>query len=246
MKFFVVYTMKVLFCSILFSLLTSACSKPNNMPAYQATDTPLNSKSYTYLALGDSYTIGEQVKQEESFPFQLQNALKGKNLNVKSPKIIATTGWTTNELQSAIKQANLTDKYDFVTLLIGVNNQYRGYPIETYKKEFSELLQQAIVFANGDKSKVFVVSIPDWGVTPFAKGGSRSAQTIAEEIDNFNAANKQITLEAGVSYTDITPGSRKAVTDLSLVAPDGLHPSGKMYGEWTAALLPKITAVLNK
>lgn len=216
------------------------------MPAYQSPDTISNSKSYTYLALGDSYTIGEQVKQEESFPFQLQNALKANNFNVKAPKIIATTGWTTNELQNAIKQVNLTEKYDFVTLLIGVNNQYRGYSIETYKKEFSELLQQAIAFANGDKNKVFVVSIPDWGVTPFANGGPRSAQTIAEEIDIFNAANKQITLAAGVSYTDITPASRNAANDLALVASDGLHPSGKMYNQWAAALLPKITAVLNK
>ncbi len=215
------------------------------MPAYTP-DTLFDGKSYTYLALGDSYTIGEQVKQEESFPFQLQNALKTNQLNVKTPKIIATTGWTTDELQNAIKQANLTGKYDFVTLLIGVNNQYRGYSIETYKKEFSELLQQAITFANGDKRRVFVVSIPDWGVTPFAKNGPRSAQTIAEEINNFNAANQEITLAAGVSYTDITAASRNAANDLSLVAADGLHPSGKMYGEWTAALLPKVTAALKQ
>ncbi|WP_316802666.1 SGNH/GDSL hydrolase family protein [Pedobacter nototheniae] len=237
--------MKVLFCSILFSLLTSACTKSTTMPAYTP-DTLFDGKSYTYLALGDSYTIGEQVKQEESFPFQLQNALKTNQLNVKTPKIIATTGWTTDELQNAIKQANLTGKYDFVTLLIGVNNQYRGYSIETYKKEFSELLQQAITFANGDKRRVFVVSIPDWGVTPFAKNGPRSAQTIAEEINNFNAANQEITLAAGVSYTDITAASRNAANDLSLVAADGLHPSGKMYGEWTAALLPKVTAALKQ
>ncbi|MCZ4243451.1 SGNH/GDSL hydrolase family protein [Pedobacter punctiformis] len=238
--------MKVLFCSILFSLLTSACTKQINMPAYQSPEMLSDSKSYTYLALGDSYTIGEQVKQEESFPYQLQNLLSAEKFNVANPEIIATTGWTTDELQNAIKQANLTGKYDFVTLLIGVNNQYRSYPVETYKKEFSELLQKAITFANGDKNKVFVVSIPDWGATPFAKDGPRSAQTIAQEIDQFNAVNQQITLAAGVSYTDITPASRNAATDLSLVATDGLHPSGKMYSAWAAALLPKVVAALKQ
>lgn len=186
----------------------------------------------TYLALGDSYTIGEAVTANESFPYQLTAQLKLQNLNVQTPKIIAKTGWTTDELQAAIKEASLKTSFDMVTLLIGVNNQYRGNSQSTYRKEFKELLQTAIAFAGNNKKHVFVVSIPDWGVTPFGKNSGRSTQTIAQEIDAFNAINKEETLALGISYTDITPGSRNALTDASLVASDGLHPSGKMYGEW--------------
>ncbi|WP_316796645.1 SGNH/GDSL hydrolase family protein [Pedobacter agri] len=240
--------MKVLMSAILFSFLTSACSKERNMSEIDQptpTPSPISGQTKTYLALGDSYTIGESVKQAESFPYQLKNLLINEGLNVANPKIIATTGWTTSELQNAIVQAKLTQKFDFVTLLIGVNNQYRGNSIETYKKEFSELLQTAISFANGDKTKVFVVSIPDWGVTPFGKNFGKSIQTITTEIDNFNAVNEQIALAAGISYTNITPTSRKAINDLSLIANDGLHPSAKMYTEWANALLPKISTVLK-
>lgn len=207
--------------------------------------TPAPSGTISYLALGDSYTIGESVTQQESFPFQLQSLLKAQKIDVSSPKIIATTGWTTDELQAAIKQENLQLKYDFVTLLIGVNNQYRGYPIETYKKEFSALLQTAIAFANGRKDRVFVLSIPDWGVTPFAKNSGKSSLMIATEIDRFNAANQEITLAAGVSYTDITPASRNAAKDPELIADDGLHPSTKMYASWAADLSPKVLKALE-
>ncbi|MGM9476787.1 SGNH/GDSL hydrolase family protein [Pedobacter sp. GSP4] len=217
-------------------------SKPLIDPS---TTQPAAAGNFTYLALGDSYTIGEAVKQAESFPYQLQNLLKAKNLAVANPKIIAVTGWTTDELQGAIKKEALTNTYSFVTLLIGVNNQYRGYPISTYRKEFAELLQTAIAFAGGDKNKVFVVSIPDWGATPFGQNSGKSPQTIANEIDAFNAANQEITLAAGVSYTNITPASRNAATNPSLIAGDGLHPSGKMYSEWADALLPKVAAVLK-
>lgn len=238
-----------LFVCILFSLLSSACTKTEEMTAVKQPETttiiPNSGSKITYLALGDSYTIGESVKQAESFPYQLQNLLKDKNLDVSTPKIIATTGWTTDELQSAIKAENLNQTFSFVTLLIGVNNQYRGYPISTYKKEFSELLQKAIAFANGDKTKVFVVSIPDWGATPFGKNSGKNPQTIASEIDAFNAANQEITLAAGVSYTNITPASRNATTDPTLIASDGLHPSGKMYSEWANALLPKVSLIFK-
>jgi len=241
--------MKILLNIILFSLLTSGCTKKEPMytepTSSTPTTTPATTGDYTYLALGDSYTIGEAVKQAESFPYQLQNLLKAKGKNVANPKIIAVTGWTTDELQSAIKREALTGTYSFVTLLIGVNNQYRGYPINTYKKEFAELLQTAITFAGGDKSKVFVVSIPDWGVTPFAKNSGRNSQTISSEIDSFNAANQEITLAAGVSYTNITPASRNAATDVSLIANDGLHPSGKMYAEWASALFTNVANVLK-
>lgn len=240
--------MKVLFTAILFSLLTSACTKEKSMsPTDQplpiiTTSAPSGTKSY--LALGDSYTIGESVLPQESFPFQLQSLLKAQKTDVSSPRIIATTGWTTDELQSAIKQADVKVKYDFVTLLIGVNNQYRGYPIDTYKKEFSILLQTAIAFADGKKDHVFVISIPDWGVTPFGKSSGKDVNSIAKEIDAFNEVNQSITLAAGVSYTDITPASRNAAIDLGLVAKDGLHPSSKMYAIWAAELSPKVLKAL--
>ena len=236
--------MKILLSTLLFSLLTSSCTKVKNMPVAQQPGNTITNNTFTYLALGDSYTIGESVTQVESFPYQLQNLLKAQGKNVANPKIIATTGWTTDELKTAITKAELNQKFDFVTLLIGVNNQYRGYPISTYKKEFSELLQTAISFVNGDKRRVFVISIPDWGATPFGKSSGRSSQTIAEEIDNFNKANQDITLAAGVNYTNITPSSRNANTNLALIAGDGLHPSGKMYSEWATALLPKVIDIL--
>lgn len=241
--------MKILLSAILFSFLTSGCTKQApmiNEPAINQATNPSNGKgNFTYLALGDSYTIGEAVKQTESFPYQLQSLLKTQGINVTDPKIIAVTGWTTDELQAAIKKENLTATYSFVTLLIGVNNQYRGYPINTYKKEFTELLQTAIAFAGGNKNKVFVVSIPDWGATPFGQNSGRNPQTIASEIDSFNTANQEITLSAGVNYTNITPASRNAAVDLSLVASDGLHPSAKMYTQWATALLPKVANVLK-
>lgn len=241
--------MKLLFGITLFSLLSSGCTKENNMsvaaPADSTFVNPNAVGNYTYLALGDSYTIGESVKQSESFPYQLQAVLKKNGRNVEDPKIIAVTGWTTDELKGAITQAKVTQKFDFVTLLIGVNNQYRGYPLDTYKKEFSELLQTAIGFTGGRKARVFVISIPDWGVTPYAKNYSKNAQTIASEIDAFNSAAEQITTAAGVSFTNITPDSRMAANDVSLIAEDGLHPSGKMYANWVNAIFPKIMEVVK-
>lgn len=190
----------------------------------------------TYLALGDSYTIGESVPLSESFPYQFATQLRGKGFNVADPKIIAKTGWTTDELQAAIKAENLTQTFDFVTLLIGVNNQYRGNSKITYRKEFKELLQTAINFAGGNKKRVVVLSIPDWGVTPFGLSSGKSAKAIADEIDAFNAINREETLAQEISYTDITPASRNAATDLALVAKDGLHYSGKMHLQWAAAI----------
>ncbi|WEK19096.1 MAG: SGNH/GDSL hydrolase family protein [Candidatus Pedobacter colombiensis] len=197
-------------------------------------------KVLTYLALGDSYTIGESVPQSGSFPYQLQSLLKDKKVTVAEPKIIATTGWTTDELMQAIQHARLTSKFDFVTLLIGVNNQYRGYPIATYKKEFLALLQTAISFAKGNKKHVFVISIPDWGKTAFGVSGGRNLDDVAREIDHFNIICKEITLAEGVNYTDITPISRRGLVEPDLVASDGLHPSVKMYGEWVKLLVPKV------
>jgi lysophospholipase L1-like esterase len=191
----------------------------------------------TYLALGDSYTIGEAVSAAESFPYQLKETLVKQGHPVESIQIIAQTGWTTDELQSAIDVATLSPPYDLVTLLIGVNNQYRGYSVVNYCVEFEQLLRQAIVFAGADTERVRVLSIPDWGVTPFAQKEGRVADKVAKEIDAFNAAAKEISERLGVIFIDNTPHSRLAATDATLLAPDGLHPSGKMYAHWVQSLL---------
>lgn len=190
-----------------------------------------------YLALGDSYTIGEAVTAAESFPYQLQAALQAKGIAVAEPQIIAKTGWTTDELLTAITEQKPASNFDLVTLLIGVNNQYRGYPLNSYEQEFKQLLKLAIGFASGDADRVRVVSIPDWGVTPFASKEGRDAQQVAEEIDAYNGINKWISMALGVTYIDITPHSRLALNDTSLLAVDELHPSGKMYAEWASQLV---------
>ena len=191
----------------------------------------------SYLALGDSYTIGEAVSAAESFPYQLKEALLKQGHPVENLKIIAQTGWTTDELQAVLTAETLASSYDLVTLLIGVNNQYRGYSVATYRIEFEQLLKQAIAFALDNVEQVRVLSIPDWGVTPFAQKEGRSAEQVAKEIDAFNAAAQEISEKLDVVFINITPHSRLAATDLSLLASDGLHPSGKMYAEWVQQLM---------
>ena len=190
-------------------------------------------KTFYYLALGDSYTIGESVAGFENFPSQVAGFMKGDTMRV-IPRIIAKTGWTTDELESGLVTANSNDalraSYDFVSLLIGVNNQYRGRSVDNYRSEFEELLKKAIRFAGNRPDRVVVVSIPDWGITPFATGRDRNQ--IAREIDAYNAANRLIANQHNIHYIDITPWTREAATDLSLLAPDGLHPSGKEYRRW--------------
>ncbi|MEP3387591.1 MAG: SGNH/GDSL hydrolase family protein [Reichenbachiella sp.] len=199
--------------------------------------------TYKYLALGDSYTIGEAVAPDERWPHILQGRLVGDGLKVELPKIIATTGWTTDELQAAIDKEKPSSDYDLVSLLIGVNNQYRGYPIDQYKKEFESLLQQAIVFAKGKSERTFVLSIPDYGVTPFA--ASKDPAKIGKELDDYNAIAKMICEQYQVAFVDITPGSRRAAKEPALVAEDGLHPSGKMYKEWVDAAYPIVKSMLT-
>lgn len=181
-----------------------------------------------FLALGDSYTIGESVAESERWPNQLAAKLK-----LKEPRIIATTGWRTDQLKAAIEAANLKPEYDLVSLLIGVNNQYQGKPIEIYEREFEELLQTSIKLAKGKKKNVFVVSIPDYGYTPFGKA---KQETISLELDQYNAINKRIAAKYGVRYFNITAISRKGFEDTELVAADGLHPSGKMYAQWVEVI----------
>jgi len=182
------------------------------------------------LCLGDSYTIGEALPLYESFPYQLVQLLRKQHISVHAPEIIAKTGWTTFELADYIINHAFSDHYDFVTLLIGVNNQYRGLAVEEYTEEFEFLLKKAIHFADGISQHVCVVSIPDWGVTPFAKG--KNTHTIATAIDHFNEVNKTISHKYGTHYIDITPLSREAKKDPDLLASDGLHPSAKAYATW--------------
>jgi lysophospholipase L1-like esterase len=187
-------------------------------------------KEIKFLALGDSYTIGEGVDANERWPDQLCVLLAEKGIICSDLQIIAKTGWTTDELNAAIDEAKPDQDFDLVSLLIGVNNQYRGRSVEDYAAEFKALLARAIGFAGGNNKKVIVLSIPDWGVTPFAEG--RDREKIAEEINMFNTVNKSVCDELGVKWFNITPLTRNAKSDLSLLAADGLHPSGKAYREW--------------
>lgn len=190
----------------------------------------------SYLALGDSYTIGESVSESGRWPNQLVLALSKKGIAVSQPRIIATTGWRTDQLKDAIVKADLNNKYDLVSLLIGVNNQYQGKPAEQYAIEFEDLLKTAIRLANGKAEHVFVVSIPDYGYTPF---GLAKKETISKEIDEFNRINKQIAELYKVAYYNITDISRKGLEDPELVAEDKLHPSGKMYTLWVNRIMEK-------
>ena len=212
-------------CSFLVILIFS-CAKdkfPHTMTAQIKT-------TYSYLALGDSYTIGESVPATDNFPNQTVQLLKNSGYDFKPAEIIAKTGWTTDELQNNINSRSLNTSYDIVTLLIGVNNQYRGRSIDAYKPEFENLLKQAIQFAGNKTDHVIVLSIPDWGITPFAAG--RDKDQIAKEIDAYNAANKTISEQCKVHYIDITSWTREAANDPLFVAPDGLHPSAKEYKRW--------------
>ena len=193
-----------------------------------------------FLALGDSYTIGESVPVSERWPVQLIDAITLKGLDCFEPKIIATTGWRTDDLKNAIAAAKLTSDYTLVSLLIGVNNYYQGKTAESYAPEFEELLNTAIRLAGGKKSHVFVVSIPDYGYTPFGKD---KQATISVGIDAFNAVNKSISQKLGVAYYNITEISRLGLVQPDLVASDGLHPSGLMYSLWAQLILRDATLV---
>lgn len=216
-------------------LLFSCSNKNNNTEPYQMEIEPQITKNY--LALGDSYTIGESVSENERFPVILVDNLNTKNFNFNLPKIVAKTGWTTGELKSAILKENIDNNYDLVTLLIGVNNQYRGYNIEEFRTEFSELLNMAITFAKNNSNNVLVISIPDWAVSPFAK--NRDRDKISAEIDAFNTVKKEETLKRNVKFIDITPISRQGLNKPEYFASDGLHFSGLMHQLWVNEIIQK-------
>ena len=199
--------------------------------------------SHSLLCLGDSYTIGESVEPNENFPRQSVRLLNDHGYDFKPPEIIAMTGWTTDELEDAIEESDVKDSFDFVTLLAGVNDQYRGRKVDEYKPRFESLLTRAIHFANGQSSRVIVLSIPDWGVTPFGK--DRDPGRIAQQINSYNEVNKQLALAYNVRYIDVTTSTREAVSDRSLVAPDGLHPSAKEYAKWAEKIYRAVREQLH-
>jgi len=196
-----------------------------------------------FLALGDSYTIGEAVPETSRWPIQLATLLRVHGVEVADPEIVAVTGWTTDELADGIAAARPQGPFDLVSLLIGVNNQYRGLGLEAYRADFAALLRRAVAFAGGRADHVLVLSIPDWSVTPFAADRDRAA--IAAAVDRFNEAKRLEALRAGAAWLDITPVSRRAAADASLLADDGLHPSGSMYAEWADMALPHALAALR-
>jgi lysophospholipase L1-like esterase len=185
---------------------------------------------FRILALGDSYTIGEGVAVRDRWPVQFARLLRAAGVETAEPTIVARTGWTTAELLAGIERADLDATFDLVTLQVGVNNQYRGLDVVEYRRELRELLDRAAIFAGGRPERVTVLSIPDWSVTPFAAG--RDRKRIAREIDDFNAAAREEAEQRCATFVDVTPSSRQAAGDASLLAADGLHPSAKLYALW--------------
>jgi lysophospholipase L1-like esterase len=232
---------------LLFTLLLTACAAPVAQSLTlnpSATCTMPNSQPTRFLALGDSYTIGEAVLESERWPVQLAARLQASGVPIEPPQIIATTGWTTDELSAGIDRVNPQGPFELVSLLIGVNNQYRGRSLEEYRTQFVALLERAVKYAGDEPQRVLVLSIPDWGVTPFANPAER--ERIAKEIDAFNAVNGEEAERMGARYVDVTPTSRRAADEPNLIAGDGLHPSGLMYAAWAELAFSQACAALEK
>ena len=198
----------------------------------------------SYLALGDSYTIGEGVDEAGRWPMQLAQGLRDAGIAITDPRIIATTGWTTDELSAAMETAEPLGEWDLVSLLIGVNNQYRGRDGDDYLGEFTRLLQRAIVLAGDRAERVLVLSIPDWGVTPFAFASGRDRQAIADDLDAYNAAARELSEAHGVAFVDITAISRDGGGRPAMLADDGLHPSAAQCARWADAAVPVAARLL--
>ncbi len=189
---------------------------------------------FSYLALGDSYTIGEAVPLLESFPYQVVQQLRLSNVDFQAPEIIAKTGWTTAELLSTMRRHSFLDQYDIVTLLTGVNNQYRKLPFDQYRNELKQLIKAAIILAGNRTGRVVLISIPDYGLTPFS--ATLNATTISKELWDYNLFGSEIAQQNGIHYLNIGDSFKHTQTDASLLAPDGLHPSAKEYQKWAILL----------
>jgi len=213
-------------------------------PTESNMEDPRETKTLNYLALGDSYTIGESVAEDERFPAQLYNSDFDPELIKGEYQVIARTGWTTRDLLKAMdNEALAAGQFNFITLLIGVNNQFQGRPFSQYETEFNELMDSATELLNGDASRIVVVSIPDYSVTPFASSGNTAK--IAEEIKKYNDYNEKVAEERGARHVFITDLTQDAKDDPSLLANDKLHPSGKNYGQWVERLVPVVEAIFN-
>jgi lysophospholipase L1-like esterase len=226
---------------LLVSLLLIGCTPVKSTPAFVPGETVM--PAIRYLALGDSYTIGESVPRADRWPNQLAALLEAEGIQT-DVTIIARTGWTVDELWEGIQVNPPIGPYELVTLLIGVNDQYRDYPSDGYREDFRFILGKAVEYAGGNADKVIVLSIPDWGITPF--GATRDTQRISQQIDEFNAINLEETKNAGAHYVDVTEISRMAKDDLDLITGDRLHPSGKMYAMWVEKVLPVAKEILAR
>jgi len=229
------------FLVLIFLSLLPGCT--TRVPATMTTPLAAAGPPISYLALGDSYTIGEGAPEAGRWPVQLARLAQAQGLPLAEPTIIARTGWTTAELQDAIRAAHNLHTYGLVSLLIGVNNQYRRQSLDLYRREFRELLATAIVFAGGQPRHVVVLSIPDWGQTPFAADHDRAQ--IAQEIDQFNQAAHEECQHADVAFVDITPLTRAAAGDANQFVADGLHYTGAQMQQWAACSLPVVQQQLR-
>lgn len=238
----IVFSLFILFYAL------GGCQKPNqNGSDDTLTEDPANQDSlkFTYLALGDSYTIGEGVEEPHRYPNLLRDSLADRRLYLSTVDIVARTGWTTGDLKAGIESADIDEDYDMVSLLIGVNNQFRGLSIDNYRNELTDLLERAIAFADDQPDNVFVLSIPDYGVTPFGIRRDGTDKT-SSEIDAFNAVKREVCDEYGIRYFNITDISREAKDDISLLVSDELHPSGKMYAKWVSLMVTDIESLLKE
>lgn len=227
--------------SLILYILILSCSSTETQNSITPDNMNLNNPKRTFLALGDSYTIGEDVEEKDRWSMQLIDLLK-TDFNFTKHDIVARTGWTTSELTQAIEARKLNEQYDMVSLLIGVNNQYRGQSLDNYRVEFKKLLNISIKFAKNDAKKVIVLSIPDWGKTPFARG--QDTQKIASEINMFNNVAKEECKKANIVFIDITEITRKNA-DASMFANDGLHYAGKMHRLWAMETLGIVSEILQ-
>lgn len=239
--------MKLTFLPLLFLAILSCNSSKTMLPddANKPMKPTSSSDKLTYLALGDSYTIGEGVNDEGHYPNQLVKKLNAETSNSwENAKIIAQTGWTVQDLEQGIQKEKIEVKtYDLVTLLIGVNNQYRGGSVDNYRVEFEKMLDRAIAFSGGNLNHVVVIAIPNWGITPFAEAKNVDKKKVEAEIKGFNLAQKKICDEKGIVFIDITKEYNSVGDQLEMLAADGLHPSAKMYEIWTEKLFPHIKTI---
>nr|AOE09085.1 lysophospholipase L1 and related esterases [uncultured bacterium] len=227
----------------LFCLFTISCN--NSKATITESKTTVKATRYNYLALGDSYTIGERVCESCRFPNQLKNRIESFQNCILNTTVIAETGWRTDNLINALAAKNLKSDYDLVTLLIGVNNQYQRIVFSEYKKDFNVLLETAIQLAGGNEKRVIVISIPDYAYTAFGQNNGNQ-EAIPSEIDKYNAFAKQVAMSNGVTYLNITDITRKGISQPKLVAADGLHPSKEAYSLFVDRLFPLAIRILNK